>query len=115
MRTEHFKKRLEAERAKLESEMETVGRRNPHVPDDWEPLPSEFGTEADPVDQADVVMSRESNAAILANLEARYDTILNGLSRIEKKAYGICEVCGKRIEEERLEADPGATTCIEHL
>lgn len=115
MKTEHFRKKLEAEKARLESEMGNIGRRNPSVPDDWEPMPSETGTEADLVDQADAVTSRESNAAILADLEARYDTILSALSRIEKKTYGKCEVCGKKIEEARLEAEPAATTCVAHL
>ena len=115
MKTEHFKKKLEAEKAKLELEMGSVGRKNPAVPNDWEPVPTEIGMEADLADQADVTMSREGNAAILADLEARYDTILAALSRIEKKKYGVCEVCSKKIEEARLEADPSATTCIEHL
>src|ERR1700691_5163565 len=115
MKIEHFRKKLEAEKAKLEIEMGSVGRRNLGVPDDWEPIPSEIGTESDLADQADVVMSRESNAAILADLEARYDTILGALSRIEKKTYGKCEVCNAKIEEARLEADPAATTCIKHL
>lgn len=115
MKTEHFRKKLEEEKARLESEMGTVGRKNPAVPNDWEAIPSETGSEADLADQADVVMGRENNAAILADLEARYDTILQALSRIEKKTYGKCEVCGKPIEEARLGADPSATTCIEHL
>lgn len=115
MKTELFRKRLEAEKAKLEHEMGGVGRRNPMVPGDWEPVPSETGVEADLADQADVVMSLESNAAILADLEARYGTILAALSRIEKKTYGKCEVCGKAIEDARLAADPAATTCVEHL
>lgn len=115
MKTEHFKKKLEVAKAKLETEMGSVGRRNPAVPNDWEPTPPEIGMEADLADQADVVMGRESNAAILADLEARYDTIVGALSRIEKKTYGKCEVCGTTIEEARLEADPAATTCMEHL
>jgi len=60
-------------------------------------------------------MSREGNAAILADLEARYDLVLEALRRIENNTYGKCEVCGKTIEEERLEADPSARTCIEHI
>lgn len=115
MKTEHFKKKLEAEKAKLEIEMGGIGRRNPRVPGDWEPVPSETDTEADLVDQADVVVSHENNAAILADLEARYDTILTALKSIEKKTYGKCEVCGGTIEEARLEADAAATTCIKHL
>lgn len=115
MKTDQFKKKLESEKTKLESEMGSVGRPNPLVPGDWEPIPTETGTEADLADQADVVMSRESNAAILADLEARYDTILSALGRIEKKTYGKCEVCGKDIEEARLGADPAAVTCKEHM
>jgi len=115
MKTEHFKKKLEAERAKLETEMNGVGRRNFAVPGDWEAVSSETGTEADLVDQADVVTSHETNSAILADLEARYDMILTALSHIEKGTYGICEVCGEKIEELRLEADPSATTCMKDL
>lgn len=115
MKKEHFRKKLEAEKARLETEMVSVGRRNPGVPGDWEPVPSEIGTESDLADQADIVMSRESNTAILADLEARYDAILSALERIEKGKYGKCEVCNKEITEARLEADPSATTCVEHL
>lgn len=115
MKTEHFRKRLEAEKAKLETEMGSVGRRNPAVPNDWEPIPSEVGMEADLADQADVTMSREGNSAILADLEARYDTVISALARIEKGTFGKCEVCHKKIEEARLEADPSATTCVAHL
>lgn len=95
--------------------MGSVGRRNPAVPNDWESIPSEIGTESDLIDQADVVTSHETNNAILADLEARYDGVLAALSRIEKGMYGICEVCGEKIEEERLEADPSATTCKKDL
>lgn len=115
MKTEPFKKKLEAEKEKLEREMGSVGRRNPAVPGDWELAPSETGMEADLADQADVMMSRESSAAILADLEARYDTVLSALARIGERMYGKCEVCGKPIEEARLAADPAAVTCVEHL
>ena len=115
MNVEPYRKRIEAEKAKLETEMGSVGRKNPNVPGDWEAIPSETGTESDLADQADVVMNRENNAAILADLEARYDTIISALVRLEKKTYGKCEVCNKGIVEARLEADPAATTCTEHM
>jgi RNA polymerase-binding transcription factor DksA len=115
MKKERLKKRLEAEKAKLELEMGDLGRKNPAVPNDWESVSSESGIESDLADQADIVMNREGNAAILADLEARYDTVISALDRIEKGTYGKCEVCNKRITGERLEADPSATTCTEHL
>ncbi len=115
MDTAPFKKRLEEEKIRLESEMGSVGRPNPLVPGDWEPIPTERGTEADIIDQADVVVSREENTAILADLEARYDYVLAALKRIEDGVYGVCEVGGEEIEEARLGADPAASTCILHL
>ncbi len=115
MRTTHFKKKLEEEKVRLEGEMKSVGRKNPAVPDDWEPVPSERGIAADLVDQADTIVSYEGNAAILADLEARYDAVLAALVRIERRTYGMCDVDGAPIEPERLEADPAATTCKKHI
>jgi RNA polymerase-binding protein DksA len=38
----------------------------------------------------------------------------DALERIQNGTFGICEVCGKEIEEERLEAVPWTTLCIQH-
>lgn len=48
--------------------------------------------------------------------EARQSLVYveNALSRIENGTYGECEVCGKQIEEKRLEALPYATLCMKH-
>ncbi len=48
--------------------------------------------------------------------EARQNLIYveNALSRVENGTYGECEVCGEQIEEQRLEALPYATLCMEH-
>ncbi len=114
MKTEHFKKKLEEEKIRLEKEMGSVGQRNPSVPNDWEPAPIEENVESDIADQADVIVRHENNIAILADLEARYDTIIEALVKIEKGTYGKCEVCGEKIEEARLEAEPAAATCVQH-
>ncbi|MFI5260215.1 MAG: TraR/DksA family transcriptional regulator [Candidatus Paceibacteria bacterium] len=115
MKTAHFKEKLEEEKKKLESELSSVGQRNPAVANDWEAAREEAGIESDLMDQADIVVNRENTAAILADLEARYDRVLAALARIEKGTYGVCEVCSAPIEEARLEADPSATTCVAHV
>jgi len=48
--------------------------------------------------------------------EARQSLVYveNALNRIENGTYGKCEVCGEQIEEQRLEALPYATLCMEH-
>ena len=64
--------KLGEERTQLEKEMRSVGRPTPGVPGDWEPVPSETGSEPDLIDQADITISSEENSAILADLAARY-------------------------------------------
>src|SRR3989344_7416075 len=113
MDTEHEEGKLEAEKTKLEGEMRSIGRPNVAVPGDWEPLPNEADPEPDPVDQAEVVTSREEDASILADLEARYTHVCEALARIEARTYGVCEVCSKPIESARLAGGPAAPACAE--
>jgi RNA polymerase-binding transcription factor DksA len=115
MNIEHFRERLTAEKATLEAELATVGRRNPSNPADWEAVPQEVGLEADPNDQADQMEGYRENAAILTDLENRYNDVLGALSRIEAGTYGTCGVCGAAIEDDRLAAEPAARTCKAHL
>lgn len=115
MKTGLFKKRLEEEKARLEKEMQSVGRRSSVVPNDWEATPAEPMVEADPIDQAGVVENRGTEAAILTALETQYDGILTALERIEAGTYGTCAVCGASIAEARLDANPSATTCALHM
>ncbi len=115
MKTALSKKRLEEEKARLEAELAGVGRKSAAVPDDWEAAPAEPMLEADPIDQAGVMESRGTEAAILEALEAQYDRILSALERLEDGTYGTCEVCGAAITDARLEANPSATTCAAHM
>jgi len=115
MNTEHFKEKLEEEKNKLESGMQGVGHKSASVPGDWEHAPTEANTESDPVDRADVITMRDTDAAVLDALEAHYDSIVAALGRIDKRTYGKCEVCGQPIAEARLEANPAATTCAAHM
>lgn len=113
--TTTYKTRLEDEQKHLEDELQSVGRRNPSNPDDWEPVPQEVGQESDPNDRADLIEHFGDNTAILKELEIRYNEVKAALARIEDGTYGICSVAGEAIEEARLEADPAANTCKAHL
>ncbi len=44
----------------------------------------------------------------------RLDQVNAALERIDNSTYGKCEVCGKQMDERRLDAEPMATTCINH-
>jgi DnaK suppressor protein len=113
---EHFKKKLEAERQELEAELEKIGRKNPDNPSDWEATPPDRDTsQADENTVADTISDFEDNNAIVNTLEIRYKDIRSGLDKIKHGVYGICQVCKKEIEIDRLEANPAARTCKEHM
>lgn len=115
MNTDHFRTRLTEEKATLEAELATVGRKNPSNPGDWEPVPEDASMEPDPNDQADQMEEFGNNNAILVDLEKRYNDVVDALARIDAGTYGICEVSGEQIEEDRLEADPAARTSKAHM
>ena len=114
---EHFKGKLEAEKKLLEKELKKVGRKNPDNPSDWEATPPTDRdiSQADENTVADTMEGLGSNAAIITTLENRYNDIKSGLDKIKHGTYGVCQVCQKEIEEDRLEANPSARTCKLHV
>ena len=114
--TGHFKTKLENELKTLETELKSVGHKNPNNPKDWEPSSGEVDINAsDAADIADNIESYESNTAILKPLETQYNDVKAALEKIKKGKYGICEVGGEEIEIDRLEANPAAKTCKAHM
>jgi len=113
--TAHYKKLLEEEKVRLESELGSVGRKNPSNSGDWEATMPETGSEPDPIDSAEQKQDYDENAGILSDLEIRLNDVQTALDRIEKGTYGICVISGEEIEEDRLDADPAAATCKAHL
>lgn len=114
---EHFKKKLEEEKRLVEKELAQVGRINPDNPSDWEATPptDRDVSQADENTAADAIEGYESNQAIVATLENRYNDIKSGLDKIKHGVYGICQVCKNEIESDRLEANPSARTCKVHM
>jgi DnaK suppressor protein len=64
-------------------------------------------------DNATETFMRELDGGLEENAEHLLVEIDAALGRIESGTYGICVVCGKPIGEERLEAVPWATLCID--
>ena len=61
---------------------------------------------------ASVVYDHESTLTFENILKDILNQIESALKRIENGTYGICEVCKKPIDEERLKAIPYATMCV---
>jgi len=116
MDTEYFKEKLEEELFLVEKELNEIGRKNPDNKNDWEAEPADMNVDsADSNETADNIEEYEENTAVLKELETKYNDIKNALEKIEKGTYGICEVSGEPIEEERLIANPAARTCKKHM
>ena len=61
---------------------------------------------------ATVAFERQHVAALLDRARARLAATDAALRRLDEGRYGICDVCGRPIGEERLAARPAAVTCI---
>ena len=113
--TNDLKAKLLEEKARLEGELSGVGHRNPEIEGDWEPsAPDLNNPTADVNDVADSMEAFEESAAIEVELEARLLEVDAALARIDAGTYGVCRICGEKIEHARLEANPSAPTCIAH-
>ena len=103
---------LAAEKDQLEEELQSHGK---NVNGDWEgSSASAQSGEIDPNTVADQIEELATHIPIVEELEGRYRQVLSALKRLTEGTYGKCEVCGIEIPAERLEANPAATTCIEH-
>jgi DnaK suppressor protein len=67
-----------------------------------------------PADIGSEEFEREKDLSILEQVESELVEIERAFARLEAGDYGRCEVCGRPIGDERLEARPTATRCIEH-
>ena len=83
---------------------------------DWEAVQGDAETGgADRNESADGIEQYEEHSAILKELETRYNNVKLALSKLDGGTYGICEICNDQIEEDRLDANPAARTCKQHM
>lgn len=117
LNTENLKAKLLEEKETLESELSRIARKDPENPSNWEAVSPALGEdrEADENLAADNIEDYEENVAITSSLEARYNDVKTALENIDQGKYGLCHVCGTEIEGDRLEANPAARTCKEHI
>jgi len=109
-----YKTKLEEEKKLLENELGSLGKVNDAG--DWEATPdSEISNQEvpDEADMAEKAEDYEERSIKLSSLGLRLSDVNKALGKIEGDKYGICEVCGKEIEEDRLEVNPAALTCKE--
>ena len=111
----YYKDRLQQEKEELIKQLRTLGRVNPDDKNDWQTLKPESDDVADDLDVAESIQQYESDNAVLETLETRLHEVESALARIENGTYGKCTVSGQDIEEDRLEANPAASTCKAYM
>jgi RNA polymerase-binding transcription factor DksA len=67
--------------------------------------PGDYGTEVNTTMEADLSVN---------TIEEQRRRVQDALERLDGGEYGRCQVCGREIDDERLEARPEARTCREH-
>lgn len=67
----------------------------------------------DPTDRAALETDRNFLLRVKDRERKLITKVKEALERIEDGGYGICEICSEEISEERLEARPVTTYCIE--
>ncbi len=116
MDPEHARQLIVSERERLETLVREQGNRDGNRQRQPRAAASRSSPRGDqhPGDIGTETFEREKDFSLLEQLEAEIGDLDAALRKIDEGTYGICEVCSKEIEPERLEAIPGARTCIEH-
>jgi DnaK suppressor protein len=111
--TDRFRDLLLQERARVTKALEYLHQENPgNIEDESGEVIGTIDTERFG-DTATVTYDRELDYTLEENSETVLREIDAALQRIEDGTYGICEICGKPIEEERLEAIPWTRLCLD--
>ena len=109
--TDRFREALLEERRRVEAALQNLHDENSGS------LTEDSGEETaydnHLADTATETYDRELDYTLEENSEHVLADIDAALRRIEEGTYGICTNCGKPIPEERLEARPWATLCID--
>ena len=110
--TERFRGILEEERQRV---LDAINYLHEETPGSLEDETEEIVGNSDNHlgDTATATLDREIDYSLEENSEHVLRAIDAALQRIEDGTFGTCETCGQPISEERLEAIPYATQCID--
>jgi RNA polymerase-binding protein DksA len=109
--TTRFREALIEERERVRAAIENLHDEHPGSMADESGEDAVFDNHL--ADTATETYDRELDYTLEENSEHVLADIDAALQRIEEGTYGICTNCGRQIPEERLEARPWATLCIE--
>lgn len=106
------KQQLLSEQKRLRGELNEIATKKEHGTDEFEAKVPDYGSDED--ENAAEVSTYLDRVGIERDLQESLKSVDAALAMIDDGTYGTCEVCGKEISRERLEALPSVTTCAEH-
>jgi DnaK suppressor protein len=110
LNTEHFRDLLLERRSRVSNALHHLHEQNSNS---LEEETEEETYDNHLADSATATLNREIDYTLEENSEHVLAAIEEALSRIEEGTFGTCVRCGRAIAEERLEAIPYATRCID--
>jgi RNA polymerase-binding protein DksA len=110
---EHFRDLLEERRQAVTAALDNLHRENSRSLEEETGELVSGSADQHLADTATETVEREIGSTLEEHDERLLDAIDDALGRIEDGTYGKCVNCGAPIPEERLEAMPWATLCIE--
>ena len=108
--TDGYRTRLLEERRRIEH---ALGHLHDESLGSIEDQTGEEATDNHTGDVATVTVDREVDSTLEENSNGLLAAIEAALGRIDDGTFGTCARCGTAIPDERLEAMPSATKCIE--
>jgi DnaK suppressor protein len=110
--TDRFREALQRERDQLRSQMERHDIGGSSLLEETGELMSS-SADNHLADTASETFERELDEGLEEGALRRLREVEEALSRLDAGTYGTCRVCGREIPQERLQAVPWATLCID--
>ena len=110
MDTDRFRRLLLDERDRVQATIENFHESNSRS---FEEETEEETYDNHLADSATATLNREIDYSLEENSEHVLGAVNDALGRIDNGTFGTCVRCGRQIAEERLEAIPHATRCID--
>jgi len=104
-----YRKRLEGELAELNGQRRDLEEATGASMSE---AIGEVGFDEEYADAGTYTFERERDLSLVDNVNDLIEKVQHALTRIDDGSYGRCEVCGKPIEAERLDALPYTTLCL---
>ncbi|HHE76687.1 MAG TPA: hypothetical protein ENL27_01745 [Candidatus Parcubacteria bacterium] len=109
-----LEEKLKESRTSLLHELQKFAKKDKELKDDWDTRYPRIGDGSGSQALEDAADEVEEYATLLPiehSLELQLRDVNRALEKIKKGAYGVCEKCGKKIDEKRLIAYPAARFC----